>query len=105
MLYLFAQSIVPTVPASFLTFGSEPLYRAYEAFTRPFGISALTGSRTGSDRGHTPIASAAAAAKPTAIGHRRRWTSGPLDSWGHETTGPSDDRPTNDRHAQRLPAD
>jgi putative membrane protein len=45
MLYLFAQSIVPTVPASFLTFGSEPLYRAYEAFTRPFGISALTDQR------------------------------------------------------------
>lgn len=45
MLYLFAQSIVPTVPASFLTFGSEPLYRAYEAFARPFGISALTDQR------------------------------------------------------------
>lgn len=45
MLYLFAQSIVPTVPASFLTFGSAPLYQAYEAFTRPFGISALTDQR------------------------------------------------------------
>lgn len=29
MAYLFAHSIVPTVPASFLTFTSEPLYRAY----------------------------------------------------------------------------
>lgn len=45
MLYLFAQSIVPTVPASFLTFGSEPLYRVYESFARPFGISALTDMR------------------------------------------------------------
>ena len=30
MLFLFAQSIVPTIPASFLTFGSSPLYRFYE---------------------------------------------------------------------------
>ena len=30
MLYLFLQSIVPTVPASFLTFGSTPLYSFYE---------------------------------------------------------------------------
>jgi putative membrane protein len=29
MLYLFLQSIVPTVPASFLTFAGEPLYRFY----------------------------------------------------------------------------
>ncbi len=29
MLYLFAQSIVPTVPASFLTFGTTPLYPFY----------------------------------------------------------------------------
>jgi len=29
MVYLFAHSIVPTVPASFLTFTSEPLYQAY----------------------------------------------------------------------------
>ncbi len=41
MLYLFLQSIVPTVPASFLTFGSEPLYRIYETFPRLWGISAL----------------------------------------------------------------
>lgn len=29
MLYLFGQSIVPTVPASFLTFGDTPIYRFY----------------------------------------------------------------------------
>lgn len=29
MLYLFAQTIVPTVPASFLTFADKPLYRWY----------------------------------------------------------------------------
>jgi putative membrane protein len=29
MLYLFGQTIVPTVPASFLTFAEHPLYRAY----------------------------------------------------------------------------
>ncbi len=41
MLYLFAQSVVPTVPASFLTFGSVPLYEAYAEFPRLWGISAL----------------------------------------------------------------
>lgn len=29
MLYLFVQSIVPTVPASFMAFATRPLYRAY----------------------------------------------------------------------------
>ena len=42
MLYLFLQSLVPTIPASFLTFGSEPLYHVYEAFPRLWGISAHT---------------------------------------------------------------
>jgi len=41
MLYLFVQSIAPTVPASFLTFGSKPLYPVYETFPRIWGISAL----------------------------------------------------------------
>lgn len=41
MLYLFGQSILPTVPASFLTFGSEPLYSAYAEAPRLWGISAL----------------------------------------------------------------
>ena len=34
MAYLFAHSIVPTVPASFLTFASVPLYAAYAAAPR-----------------------------------------------------------------------
>ena len=44
MLYLFLQSLVPTVPASFLTFGDRPLYHVYEGFNR-LGISALTDQR------------------------------------------------------------
>ena len=35
MLYLFAWSVVPTVPASFLTFGASPLYKFYEARAAP----------------------------------------------------------------------
>ena len=42
MLYLFLQSVVPTVPASFLTFGSHPFYAVYVAAPRIWGISALT---------------------------------------------------------------
>lgn len=41
MMYMFLQSLVPTVPASFLTFGSEPLYPIYESFPRTWGISAI----------------------------------------------------------------
>jgi putative membrane protein len=41
MLYLFLQTVVPTVPASFLTFGARPLYRIYETFPRLWGFSAL----------------------------------------------------------------
>jgi putative membrane protein len=44
MLYLFLQSLVPTIPASFLTFGTRPLYHVYETFHR-MGISALTDQR------------------------------------------------------------
>ena len=46
MLYLFLQTIVPTIPASFLTFGSKPLYPIYETFPRLWGISALTDQLT-----------------------------------------------------------
>ncbi|MGH2830126.1 MAG: cytochrome c oxidase assembly protein [Actinomycetota bacterium] len=46
MLYLFLQSLVPTVPASFLTFGTRPLYHVYEAMPRLWGISPLTDQRT-----------------------------------------------------------
>ena len=41
MLFLFLQSVVPTVPASFLTFGDHPLYQFYEHVPRLLGISAL----------------------------------------------------------------
>lgn len=39
MLYLLLQSLIPTIPASFLLYGSAPLYRDYERFTRLWGIS------------------------------------------------------------------
>ena len=42
MLFLFGQSILPTVPASFLTFATTPLYDSYAAAPRLFGISAVT---------------------------------------------------------------
>ena len=42
MLYLFLQSLVPTIPASFLTLGDKPLYHVYESFPRLWGISAHT---------------------------------------------------------------
>jgi putative membrane protein len=39
--FLFLQSIVPTLPASFLTFGSTPLYRYYEDVPHLWGMSTL----------------------------------------------------------------
>jgi putative membrane protein len=42
MLYLFLQSIVPTVPASFLTFADSPLYAAYVEAPRLWGLSPVT---------------------------------------------------------------
>jgi putative membrane protein len=41
MLYLFAWSVVPTVPASFLTFGASPLYKFYEHVPHLYGLSTL----------------------------------------------------------------
>jgi len=41
MMYLFAQSLTPTIPASFLTFGHTLLYPVYGTFPRIWGISAL----------------------------------------------------------------
>jgi putative membrane protein len=41
MLYLFLQSLAPTIPASFLTFGHSLLYPVYGAFPRIWGLSAL----------------------------------------------------------------
>lgn len=45
MVYLFLQSIAPTIPASFLTFGEHPLYKIYATFPRLWGISALSDQR------------------------------------------------------------
>jgi putative membrane protein len=45
LLYLFLQSVVPTVPASFLTFGDRPLYHFYEHVPRLWNISALDDMR------------------------------------------------------------
>ena len=42
MLYLFLQSLAPTIPASFLTFGEHPLYPVYATFPRIWSIGALT---------------------------------------------------------------
>jgi putative membrane protein len=42
MLYLFLQTILPTVPASFLTFGATPLYSFYESVPRLYGWTALS---------------------------------------------------------------
>jgi putative membrane protein len=41
MVYLFLQSIIPTVPAAFLTFGDKPLYQFYAKAARPFDISLI----------------------------------------------------------------
>jgi putative membrane protein len=45
MLYLFAQSILPTVPASWLTFADHPLYKVYAHLPDAWGISAITDQR------------------------------------------------------------
>jgi len=39
--YLFIQSLVPTIPASFLTFADRPLYHVYETLPRLWGIPVL----------------------------------------------------------------
>ncbi len=41
MAYLFLQSVVPTVPASFLTFGTSVLYHYYDHKTSVWGLSAI----------------------------------------------------------------
>ena len=41
MAYLFLQSVVPTVPASFLTFGTSVLYRYYAHRANVWGLSSL----------------------------------------------------------------
>ena len=42
MIYLFAMSIVPTVPAAWLTLGGKVIYSAYDTPQRLWGISALS---------------------------------------------------------------
>jgi putative membrane protein len=41
MLYLFLQSVIPTIPASFLTFGDTPLYSSYAHAPHPW-LSAVS---------------------------------------------------------------
>ncbi len=43
--YLFLQSLVPLIPASFLTFASEPVYDAYVGSPRLWGIDVLQDQR------------------------------------------------------------
>jgi len=40
--YLFLQSLVPTIPASFLTFADDVVYKAYETYPRLWGFDILT---------------------------------------------------------------
>ena len=42
--FLFLQSVVPTVPASFLTFGDHPLYKFYVGPSAPLGTLDAGGS-------------------------------------------------------------
>jgi len=41
MIFLFLNSVLPTVPGGFLTFAEAPLYRVYDHPIRAFGISAV----------------------------------------------------------------
>lgn len=45
LLYLFMQTVVPTVPASFLTFAEFPFYKVYAIAPRIASISAVTDQR------------------------------------------------------------
>jgi putative membrane protein len=45
MLYLFLQTIVPTVPASFLTFADGPIYTFYEQLPQWFDIAVVEDQR------------------------------------------------------------
>ncbi len=46
-LYLFTWSILPTLPASFLTFGSAPLYSAYRHTPKLWGLTTLQDQQMG----------------------------------------------------------
>jgi hypothetical protein len=41
MFYLFLMTLVPTIPSSFLTFGTTLLYPEYGDFPRLLGLSAI----------------------------------------------------------------
>lgn len=45
MIYVFLQSVIPTIPASFLTFGEGLLYPFYGDAPRPFAMTALEDQR------------------------------------------------------------
>ncbi|MDQ3679523.1 MAG: cytochrome c oxidase assembly protein [Actinomycetota bacterium] len=47
MVYLFLQSVIPTVPASFLTFGRGVMYRFYAEAPRAFPFSAIDDQQLG----------------------------------------------------------
>jgi putative membrane protein len=42
MFYLFAQSIIPTIPSAWLIFAEKPVYHAYDTAFRLWGIDAVT---------------------------------------------------------------
>lgn len=45
LFYLFLMTLLPTVPASFLTFAETPLYPAYASFEMPWGLDPVTDLR------------------------------------------------------------
>ena len=46
MIYLFAMSVVPTVPAAWLTFAENPVYTIYDQPIRAFGMGVLDDQQT-----------------------------------------------------------
>ncbi|HUR76523.1 MAG TPA: cytochrome c oxidase assembly protein [Acidimicrobiales bacterium] len=42
MLYIFLQSVMPTVPAAFFTFAERPVYEFYARVPRPFAMNAVS---------------------------------------------------------------
>jgi putative membrane protein len=46
MIYLFLQSIIPTLPSAWLINAETPVYRAYDSAYRLWGISVLTDQQT-----------------------------------------------------------
>ena len=46
MIYLFLQSVVPTIPAAWLTFAEDVVYKSYDTPVRLWGISAVEDQQT-----------------------------------------------------------